>query len=252
MPARISYPQYHFPNRLSIDIFYAFVFGKHRSIKQDAVRAIKGIIPPVHIIGMENIPSSGPALITMNHYARSGFSIAWSALAVAAQLSENQAWLMTSAWTKRKFGLDTICTAVSKYVFSRLAKMYGAVTTPPFPPIPDEQYERSVSIRKLFRLLRTDPASILCIAPEGQNFNEGELGIPAAGTGKLIFQLEKQLGVIIPVGIWECFGRLVINFGTAYDFDKRTFGSGLDNEVSSLVMNKIAYLLPNKSRKNYF
>ena len=69
------------------------------------MHAIQGISSPIHLIGSENIPSYGPALITMNHYARQGFFILWGALAIAAELPHDQTWLMTSAWTKRNAGL---------------------------------------------------------------------------------------------------------------------------------------------------
>lgn len=251
MAASNPYPVYHFPIPLMGQIFSSFLKGTVRSIKKDSQRAIKGITPPIHIIGTEHIPSSGPALITINHYARHGFSIVWGAMAVAAQLPENQIWLMTSAWTDRKPGLDAMRTSATTRVFSRMAQMYGAVTTPPLPPVPEEQKERVLGIKRLLHKINKDLSAVVCIAPEGRDFAQGELGSPATGTGKLILKLESELGCIIPVGICECIGRLIIVFGEAYNLKGKGFTSSDDEAVSAYVMQNIAYLLPTSARMNY-
>jgi len=128
--------------------------------------------------------------------------------------------------------------------------MYGMITTPPLPIIPEEQNERVVSIRKLFRLLKSDLQAVLCVAPEGRDCSAGDLGMPAKGAGKLLLHLDKQLSKIVPVGVWERFGRLILNFGEPYTLKNWKFSKNIDNEVSMLVMNKIASLLPSDIRRN--
>lgn len=128
--------------------------------------------------------------------------------------------------------------------------MYGAITTPPLPAIPEEQNERTVIIRKLFRLLKNDLQAVLCVAPEGRDSFAGGLGMPAEGAGKLLLHLDKQLSKIVLVGVWERFGRLILNFGEPDTLKNRNFSKNIDNEVSMLVMNKIASLLPSDIRRN--
>ena len=70
------------------------------------------------------------------------------------------------------------------------------------PPAPDELAERTMSIRKIMHFIRENPETILCIAPEGQDLEHGKIGKPPEGTGKFIFQIQKHLGQIIPVGVW--------------------------------------------------
>ena len=128
--------------------------------------------------------------------------------------------------------------------------MYGAVTTPPLPAVVEEQNERVISIRKMFERIAKDPACVLCIAPEGRDFKDGILGLPPKGSGKLIFHLAVKLKTILPVGVWESHGRLILNFGRVYSITCEKEGEGIDaSTVSLMVMEKIAELLPNSIRR---
>jgi len=155
---------------------------------------------------------------------------------------------MINAWTNRTRGIDQLRTAITHVLFKRLARMYGFITTPPMPPTPDEIAERALSIRKLIGTINEDPQTILCIAPEGQDFAYGKLGAPPKGTGKFIFNIHKQLKPIYPVGVWEENKRLILKFGKPYTINNwRVYGDP-DSEISDLVMEKIADLLPDSLR----
>jgi hypothetical protein len=189
-----TYPSYSFPKKLVIEIILSLFKNEKRSIDSDSARAISGVFPPVQIIDKKNIPNEGPGLVTLNHYSRPGFSIVWAALGISAQLPEKHLWLMTNAWTNRTRGVDQFRMGITRVLFKRLAGMYGFITTPPMPPTSGELAERALSIRKLMRVIHTNPETILCIAPEGQDFEYGKFGNPPEGTGKFIFQVQKQLG----------------------------------------------------------
>ena len=244
MSALSTYPSFSFPKKLIFKIAYSLIVNKKRSITFDSKSAISGIIPPIQIKGEENIPLKGPGLVTLNHYSRPGFSIMWAAAAISAQLPENQIWLMTNAWTKRTPGIDQLRTGITRILFKLLAAMYGLITTPPMPPAPDELTERALSIRKIIKVLRENPDTILCIAPEGQDIEFGKLGIPPTGTGKFVFEIQKQLKQIIPVGVWEENERLVLKFGEPYTIENSGIYIDIEPEISNLVMNQIANLLP--------
>jgi len=49
---------------------------------------------------------------------------------------------------------------------------------------------------------------------------------------------------IIPVGVWEENGRLILKFGEPYTLDKGCKYEDYDMEISNLVVDKIADLLP--------
>ena len=46
------------------------------------------------------------------------------------------------------------------------------------------------------------------------------------------------------MGVWEENGRLILKFGEAYNLDKGFKYEDSDMEISNLVMDKIANLLP--------
>ena len=112
------------------------------------------------------------------------------------------------------------------------------------PPAPDELAERTMGIRKIMRFIHENPETILCIAPEGQDFEHGKIGKPPEGTGKFIIQIQKLLEQIIPVGVWEENGRLILRFGEPYKLNEGCKYEDSDMEISNLVMDKIASLLP--------
>jgi hypothetical protein len=198
----------------------------------------------MQVIGEKTIPNEGPGLVTLNHYSRPGFSIVWAALGISAQLPDEHLWLMTNAWTNRTQGIDQLHTGITRVLFKRLARMYGLITTPPMPPAMDEITKRTLSIRRLMRFIHENSETILYIAPEGQDFKYRKLGKLHEGIGKFIFQMQKKLEQIIPVGVWEENGRLILQFGESYTLDKGCNYKDSDIEISNLVMGKIASLLP--------
>ena len=236
-----TYPSYLFPKKLVIEIILSLFKNEKRRITSDSVRAISGVFPPIQVVDEKNIPNEGPSLVTLNHYSRAGFSIVWAALGISAQLPEKHLWLMTNAWTNRTRGVDQLRTGITRVLFRKLADIYGFITTP---PALDELAERALSIRKLMRFIQENPQTILCIAPEGQDFEYDKFGQPPEGTGKFISQIQKQLKQIIPVGVWEENGRLILKFGEPYTLDKGLKCEDSDMAVSNLVMDKITSLLP--------
>ena len=248
MDRSIPFPRYRFPIPLLLAILASLIKGERRDLHSDAIHAIQGISSPIHLIGSENIPLQGPALITMNHYARQGFFILWAALAIAAHLPHDQTWLMTAAWTKRNSGWDSFVTLFTRALFAKIADLYGLVTTPPLPPIESESRERAISIRSIFREIKANPNTLLCIAPEGRDFAAGELGVPAPGTGIFIGQLAQRLERIVPVAVWEQDGRLVVHFGEKYG--NQDLVDQDDQNISRIVMDSIACLLPAHGRNN--
>ena len=251
MPAAAYYPSYRLKLLALAKILFSLSTGRGRDFSSDARYLIKGITPAPVLNNLHTIPIDGPYLVTLNHYSRPGFLIFWAALAISAQLPAAPVWLMTSAWTDRTKGLDQVRTWLTRKLFAQLAKIYGFVTTPPMPPIPEETAERALSIRKLDCRLREHPKPILCLAPEGMDFPGGILGFPPDGTGNFILHVLKNLKRILPVGVYEDDGKLILNFGDAYELDTKALRVMDDKETSILVMKKIAALLPARLRGAY-
>lgn len=248
MPQNSGYPAYLLSFSVIFNIICHIVTGKRLRFQKTAKGLIKGIQPPPVLKNTGVIPDSIPILVTMNHYSRQGFSIVWAAAALTSALPGDPIWLMTRAWTNRQAGLDRIRTRLTEIIFSRIAEVYGFVTMPPIPPHPDEIIDRAISIRRLMQALRMTDDLILCIAPEGRDFSDGTLGRPPEGTGKMILQLMKVLNRILPAGVYEKGGHLVLNFGSPYLLPDHI---ECDPEVADFVMQKIACLLPERMRGLY-
>jgi len=246
-----GFPEYHFPLSLLFSVSLSMILRRKRDFLNDAQRITRRIFPPPIILNTDQLSKANTCLVTMNHYSRPGFLVIWAAAALSTALPRSPIWLMTSAWTKRGRGWDRLRTKLTKVLFLRIAEIYGFVTMPPMPPVQEETTERALSIRKLIEMLHSYPNAILCMAPEGRDFLESKLGIPYAGTGKLIVWLVKNLKRIQPVGVYEDNGTLIINFGNAYFLDQDKNPQLDDEMVIDIVMRKIGSLLPERLRGAY-
>jgi len=237
---------------LYASIALALILRRKRDFHQDSQILLKQFQPKPVLKNIEFIPEKGPLLVTMNHYSRPGFFILWAVVAISSALPQNSLWLMTNAWTKRtREPGDRLLTWLSKAFFNRLAEVYGMVTMPAMPPAPEETAERALSIRRVMEKLREKPETILGLAPEGMDFSDNLLGIPHAGTGKMILQVVKSLKRILPVGVYEKDGRLIINFGPPYHLAIPEDAVNLDEMVIRQVMGRIAALLPEQMHGPY-
>ena len=146
---------------------------------------------------------------------------------------------------------DVLRTHLTRLFFRRLARIYGFITMPPMPPIDAELMERAASIRRLMERLREDPHAILCLAPEGRDFPAGILGQPPPGTGRLVLEACRSLQRILPVGVFENEGRLIVRFGPPFKLEDQLPARPDDQAVSTLIMRAIAALLPVHLRGDY-
>jgi len=237
-----EYPHYFLSPYMVLGQIYILCAGKRSSFKETALKMVKGIHPPVRYSGLENVPEQGSFLVTLNHYSRKGFSIAWAAAAITAVIPRDPVWMMTGAWTSRKGGFDRARTEATKRIFKRIAEVYGFVTTPPMPPAKHELMDRMLSIRQLIRILENQHDPILCLAPEGRDTPRGKLASPFPGTGKLVLQLNQILKRVLPVGVYEKDGMLHIHFGEVYLLNDTNLNG--DFMVSEIIMERIADTLP--------
>ena len=250
MPFHGPFPRYHFPARLQFEIIISMLLGKTRNFQDDA-QVVLSSNETIKFSGRSFIPIRESFLLTLNHYSRPGFLIIWAAIAIAACLPQSSIWVMTRTWTNRGGGLDAIRTWLTSCLLLRLADIYGFVTMPPMPPVPEEQTERAIGIRKLMQAIRDHPEAALCLAPQGQDFPDGVLGAPPPGTGKLIILLSRHFEKILPVGVYEQDYRLVVNFGKPYRISEWVANEDPDERISWCVMRQIALCMPDGLNKLY-
>ncbi len=242
---------YALPKELLLQLGLALLTGERRSFRADALRCTSRLQPSLKIYGVENIPNSGPCLVTTNHYARPGLRAWWLALSVSAAVPAEIHWLVTSAWTYHDRLRSATITPVSRWVLTRLAQVYGFTNMPPMPPDRRDVQRRAAAVRKILRIARQSERPLIGLAPEGGDFAvSGRLAEPPPGAGRFVAQL-CALGLeISPVGIFEEAECLCLRFGPRYRPEAMPGvpASSRDQCASQQVMQRIAGLIPGISQ----
>lgn len=248
--SREQVSRYRPPLRLAGQVLWAALAPRPRSFAHDAVRAMSGIRPRPEVMGAHQIPLSGPCLVTCNHYSRPGFSAWWLTLAISAAIAACRApgadreihWVMTAGWTfpgsrwrRRLLGPG------SRWLFARVARVYGFVTMPPMPPDPAEVEARAAAVRQTLQLACTlaPTGGMIGLAPEGRDV-PGGLGPPPPSAGRFLALLVAAGLPILPVGVTERAGRLVLSFGSPFVPQIPPGREARDSAVALQVMDAIA------------
>jgi hypothetical protein len=250
----MRYPVFSYPSSGAISLVANIIFGGRRSFRLDAQTCIDRLKPPLKILGTENIPQTGPVLITFNHYYRRGFHAWWLALALAAAVPGEIHFGMTGELTYPGRWYAPLGRAGSRLLLRRLSGIYGFTTTPPMPPRPGDVEARARAVREFLAYARKHPQAILGLAPEGcDNPPSGALAWPAPGSGRFIDLLARLGFPILPVGALEEAGEFCLRFGPVFTLDiPRGIGAEeRDRLAAETVMRRIAALLPPPLRGDF-
>jgi hypothetical protein len=243
--------QLPFPIVLSL-AFDALTGGK-RSFREDALVCIEKLNPPLRVLGKENIPQSGPCVVTVNHYHRPGFGAEWLALGISACVPREMHWVMTAEWTAPGKWYEPIKGTYSRWLLKRLARVYAYTSMPPMPPRPGDVEQRARSVRRVLEYVKKHPDCIVGLAPEGADQVGGKLSVPAPGVGRFALLLAGSGSAFVPVGAYETDRELCLHFGPAYRLSVPS-GSSTDEKdraVAGIMMEHIAVLLPEELRGEF-
>jgi hypothetical protein len=249
-------PKYSYPR----GVFAAFVRDllllRKRDFHRDAQACIAGLHPSLKIMGQENIPQSGPCVITVNHYHRPGFGMQWIPLAVSASVPSGMHWIVTGEFTYRGKWYEALGTSGSKFILKRIAYIYNFFSMPPMPPREKDVAARAASVRAVLEyvMCAEEGSPILGLAPEGYDASDvGILTRPFQGVGRFGLLLSKLGLKFAPVGAYEADGCLCLRFGEAYEL-RTPDGLSLDEKdwhASQIMMEHIAELLPAQLRGEF-
>lgn len=247
------YPRYSYPPRAVLGLAANVFFGGQCSFRADGLACTGRINPSLCVLGYENVPHSGPCLITFNHYYRPGFGAWWVALAIAATVPVDIHFVMTGELTFPGRWYAPLGIVGSRWLLKRLAHIYGFTTMPPMPPRPRDMEARARSVRATLLYVRGHPQAILGLAPEGGDQPGGLLNWPPAGAGRFILLLAAAGFRIVPVGAYEEEGAFCLHFGETY---KLRIPDGLsvdekDHAAAEIVMRTIARQLPVRLRGEF-
>jgi hypothetical protein len=247
------FPDYSYPTRLIPSLVVNMLFGGQRSFRCDGLACIQRLSPPLRVFGKENIPQSGPCLITFNHYHRPGFDAWWLALTLAAVLTVEPHFIMTGELTYPGKWYAPLGRIGSRLLLHRLSKIYGFTSMPPMPPRPKDTAARARSVRQTLAFTRQHPQAILGLAPEGRDHPNGTLDWPAPGAGRFLLLLAEQAFPVLPVGMYEENGEFCLRFGQTYQLQApRLLNSDeKDHCAAHAVMTAIATQLPPRLRGEF-
>ena len=217
---------YSLPKAMIGGLVWSAATLRRRSFARDARWAVRGLSPPLLVLGGEHVPPREPCLVVCNHYSRPGFNAWWVALAISAAIADGRAlvadpevrWVMTAAWTfpesawKRRY-----LTPLTRWAFARVAQAYGFVPMPPMPPDPEEVEARAAAVLRTVRLAReiAPRGGMVGLAPEGRDVAGGFGELPE-GVGTFVALLVQAGLPVLPAGVGERDGRLCVSFGPLF------------------------------------
>ncbi|MHB8587615.1 MAG: lysophospholipid acyltransferase family protein [Candidatus Dormibacteraceae bacterium] len=207
-------------------MIYAFLRAMMRTITSTYLAGL------FQVVGIENIPRTGPLIICPNHSATLDPPM------VPAFVPRNDTWSMAKS--------EYFKGPLSSLVFTAYHSF----------PVVRHTADR-VALRRAFDLLK-DGRSVI-IYPEGTRIESGVLAAPEPGAG---FIAQKSACPVLPVGLtgtreclpkgarWPRRARVTIRFGKPFIvLTKRADGSRVSHdEASGAIMAAIAELLPPEQR----
>ncbi len=249
------YPTYSLSWTTVLGLIGAIVGGRRRSFRRDACACIARLRPPLRVEGEAYIPQHGPCLLTLNHYARPGFRAWWLALAVGAVVPAEVHWVMTAAWTFPDPFRSRLLTPLTRWLFARIARVYGFTPMPPMPTFGTDEVtdlasaellERATAVRRVLTWARQTPEPLLALAPEGRDTPGGVLSMPLPGSGRFMLHLANLGFSIVPVGAFEADGRFCLRFGPPYvlTVPADLSAHARDRAACEVVMSHLARQLP--------
>ncbi|MFH1523605.1 MAG: hypothetical protein ABIF04_01455 [Chloroflexota bacterium] len=240
------FPRYSYPPRIIVGLAVNVLFGGQRSFRADGLACAGRLKPPLQISGKENIPQTGPCLITFIHYYRPGFNAWWMALTIAATVPVEIHFVMTGELTFPGKWYAPLGKIGSRWLLKRLSHIYSFTTMPPMPPRTKDLQARARSVRAVLSYMKVHPQAILGLAPDGSDQPSGILTLPPSGAGRFISLLTCAGLRIVPVGAYEEDGAFCLHFGEAYELvipeDLST--DEKDHAAAEIVMKAIANQLP--------
>jgi hypothetical protein len=206
-------------------------------------RLVERVSPPAECLGADNIPPGGGYVVTVNHYAREGFSSAWIAIGVSAFLPAEVTWVMTQEWVFQGHPLAWLLRPAMRIVLASLQKAFGFLPMPPIIAGYSEVAQRSAAVRRVIEHVRRHPQAVIGISPEGRDSPTSGMGDLPSGVGKFILHLNRMGLRILPAAITEHNGRLRVSFGAAYDLALPDAGEDVDAQARAIVREKIEQLI---------
>jgi hypothetical protein len=248
-PLRTSYnclmPYYPSIIPTVLKCLLARITGRKRSAHMDAVHLCAQVQPPILYDGMEHLDLKRPYVVTVNHFARTGFSTAWIALGVSAALPPEVIWIMSNEWLFLDSKFAFILRPLMRFVLKGITDAYSLIPMPTMVQGYSTSQARAAGVRETVQRVRADKNCIVGIAPEGMDSPEGGLMLPPSGVGRFLLQLQQMGLSLLPAAVFEAEDSLHIRFGPAYHLEPSEDQTSIavDLAARQQVMANIAGLM---------
>jgi len=204
-------PRYEFPRPQLAWFGLHLLVGRQRSLLRDCQTFLRTNRHPRRVEGIDHVPAAPPFVLVANHYERAGLwpyhcgMIVTGLIAQARPAVRHIRWVITSEWYGRRLGPLPIPPSLYRWTFRRVARVHGLAI---MPRRASEALARAAALRDIFRTLERDSVGLM---PEAGG--SGTLRPPLEGSGLFVHLLSKQGVPIIPVGLWDDGGTLVVSCG---------------------------------------
>jgi 1-acyl-sn-glycerol-3-phosphate acyltransferase len=199
---------------------------------------------PRQVLGLDNVPSEGPFVLVSNHYTSRSVQVYQCGMFITTVIAEHRPlspdirWVITSEWYGYHIGLIPIPVWLIRWVFRRVAKVYGLVVMPRKASL---AMGRAAVLRHIARITQREPIGLM---PEAGG--SGILREPLEDSGLFLRALSARGLPLVPTGMWEEDGTLIVRFGEPFALSVGKEGSRQeqDRRAREQVMVAVGRLLP--------
>jgi 1-acyl-sn-glycerol-3-phosphate acyltransferase len=251
-----SHRTYQFPRLGLVEFAFYLLLGIRRSFAADSRRTMRANPPLPTVIGLENVPLQGPFIIVANHYETTTFAMHFAGMAASAAVAQRRPdspeirWIMTSEWHGRHIGPIPIPLWLIRWVFGRVALLYGFVS---MPRLESDRAGRATAVREAAAIV--NPPTVeggekrrqgepIGLMPEATG--KGTLIEAMPGTGLFLHMLSRRGVPLLPVGLYEEEGRPTVRFGEPFTLQVERMADRQEQDrlAREQVMVAIGRLLP--------
>lgn len=240
-----SHPQLHprLPLSLVPSLSIALSRQQRHSLLSASFSVAQALAGQWEAEGVDRIPRTGAVCLVVNHWQRPGLWVGWigGLLGWLVSLRRPSAdppvrWLVTTEWRSPVLGTERHLFLLDTFL-RRVTQTWGLI---PLDPHPKAVAQRATALRSLGAC--ADRGEVIGIFPEGHRGHAGRLGTPVEGMGRVLSWLLHRDVVIIPVGVHESAGRLIVRVGQPL----KEIAPNDDGEAH--IMHAVANLLPEALR----
>jgi hypothetical protein len=237
-------PKYKFPRLPLVGFGLGLLLGRPRSFLKDSQTVMAANPYRRQVQGLENVPSEGPFVLVSNHYTRRGLQVYHCGMFITTVIAERRplspgiCWVITSEWYGYRIGPIPIPVWLLRWVFKRVAKIYELVVMPRQASL---AMGRAAVLRHIARIGQSEPIGLM---PEAGG--SGVLREPLEDSGLFLQALSQRGLPLVPTGVWEEDGTLIVRFGEPFALSVAKEGSRQeqDRRARERVMVAVGRLLP--------